>query len=251
MSKECERLMTTNATLPAVLNELISKGTDKNRKTYARHGMPLEHTYGVSIADLKLIAKTIKKQQALAAQLLTVPKLEAMYLGGMVANGALLSPAQLTDAANLAADAHLQMVSEYSIAWLAVEHNQAAELAREWIASPKDLVAASGWCTCSGLLATRPDDELDLPKIQAMLANIPGRIHTASNRARYTMNNFVIAAGTCVLPLAAQAQQVAKTIGPVSVDMGDTACEVRSALDHILKIQAMGKQGKKRKTIHC
>ena len=36
---------------------------------YARHEMATERMFGVSIADLKVIAKTIKGQQALACEL--------------------------------------------------------------------------------------------------------------------------------------------------------------------------------------
>ena len=38
---------------------------------------------------------------------------------------------------------------------------------------------------------------------------------------------------------------------PVSVDMGDTACQVPLASAYIEKIEAMGRIGKKRKTMRC
>jgi hypothetical protein len=65
------------------------------------------------------------------------------------------------------------------------------------------------------------------------------------------MNNFVIAVGTYVKPLGKQAKAAATKIGEVTVDMGDTACVVRSALEQIEKIEKAGKAGKKRKTIRC
>jgi hypothetical protein len=48
-----------------VLQELESLGTEKNRKTYQRHGVTRE-SYGVSFADLEKIRKRIKKDHALA-----------------------------------------------------------------------------------------------------------------------------------------------------------------------------------------
>jgi hypothetical protein len=65
------------------------------------------------------------------------------------------------------------------------------------------------------------------------------------------MNGFVIAAGTYVKPLSAQAHAAAGRIGAVSVDMGETACEVRLAAEAIEKVEAAGKVGKKRKTMRC
>jgi hypothetical protein len=49
--------------------ELKKKGSEKMCNMYARHEMATEPMFGVSIADLKVIAKTIKGQQALACGL--------------------------------------------------------------------------------------------------------------------------------------------------------------------------------------
>jgi 3-methyladenine DNA glycosylase AlkD len=63
------------------------KGTDKMRKMYVRHGMAAGNAFGVSMAVLKLIAKSIKGQRALACELYEPGNLDAMYLAGMVADG--------------------------------------------------------------------------------------------------------------------------------------------------------------------
>lgn len=48
------------ATLTSVMAELKKKGTEKTRKICARHGMATDNMMiGVSMADLKLISKTI------------------------------------------------------------------------------------------------------------------------------------------------------------------------------------------------
>ncbi len=62
---------------------------------------------------------------------------------------------------------------------------------------------------------------------------------------------FVIAVGTYVKPLLKKAKAVAKTIGTVSADMGDTACKVPLASAYIEKVETAGRIGKKRKTIKC
>ena len=74
-------------TVTSVLAELNKKGTEKGRIMCARHGMPGENVFGVSIADLKVIAKGIKGEQALACALYDTGKMEAMYLAGLVADG--------------------------------------------------------------------------------------------------------------------------------------------------------------------
>lgn len=242
-------------TVASVMADLKSKGSEKTRKTYARHGMAEERTYGVSVADLKVILKTITKardaaaQQALALELYETGIMDAMYLAGMAANGAKMSEKQLQAWADGAAG--MQMISEYTVPWVAVEHAKGRELALKWMASKTDHVAASGWCTYSGLLATKPDEELDLAEVEGLLGKIVKDIHKAQNRERYTMNGFVIAVGGYVMPLAKKAKAVAAEIGVVMVDLGDTACEVPEATAYIAKMEAAGRAGKKRKTIRC
>lgn len=234
---------------PAILAELKKKGRENTRQIYARHGNAIDRTFGVSVADLKVIAKTIKGQQALALELYETGNLDAMYLAGMVADGSKMTKQQLNSWAE--SGANLQMISEYTVAWVTVENPAARELALQWIKSKKEHVAASGWCTYSGIVATQPDETLDLAEIESLLGTVVKSIKTAQNRVRYTMNGFVISVAAYVKPLFKQAMAAAKQIGPVSVDTGDTACNVPLATAYIAKIQAAGRIGKKRKTMRC
>jgi 3-methyladenine DNA glycosylase AlkD len=74
-------------TVTSIMAELKKKGNEKMRNMYARHGMATERMFGVSIADLKVIAKTIKGHQAVACELYETGNLDAMYLAGLVADG--------------------------------------------------------------------------------------------------------------------------------------------------------------------
>jgi 3-methyladenine DNA glycosylase AlkD len=236
-------------TVTSVMAELKRKGTEKTRKIYARHGMVTDNMFGVSVADLKVIAKTIKGQQALACELYGTGNMDAMYLAGMVANGTQMTPKQLNEWAEGAAN--LQMISEYTVPWVTVENPHARELAMQWIKLKKEHVVSSGWSTYSGLVATKPDDALDFAEIESLLGAVVKGIPSAKNRVRYTMNGFVIAVGSYVKPLAKQAKAAARQIGVVSVDLGDTACRMPLATAYIEKIEAAGRVGQKRKTIRC
>jgi 3-methyladenine DNA glycosylase AlkD len=119
--------------------ELKNKGSEKTRKTYARHGMAAAPMYGVSMADLKVIAKTIKGHQVLACELYDTGNLDAMYLAGLVADGSKMREEQVNKWAE--ATANLLMISEYTVPWVAVENAHARELALKWIASKKEHVA--------------------------------------------------------------------------------------------------------------
>jgi 3-methyladenine DNA glycosylase AlkD len=237
------------ATVTSIMTALKKKGSEKTRKTYARHGMATERMFGVSIADLKVMAKTIKGQQALACQLYETGNLDAMYLAGLVADGSQMTKEQLNGWAEGAAG--LKMISEYTVPWVAVENTHARDLAVRWIKSKKEHVASSGWSTYAGLVATKPDEALDLAEIEDLLSALVKGIRTVQNRVRYTMNGFVIAAATYLKPLLKQAKAAAQEIRAVSVDMGDTACNIPLATAYIEKIESRGRVGQKKKTIRC
>lgn len=236
-------------TVASIMAELKKEGKESTRKIYARHGMVTDNMFGVSVADLKVIAKTIKGQQALACELYATGNMDAMYLAGMVADGSKMTAKQLNAWAEGAAN--LQMIAEYTVPWVTVENPHARDLAMQWIKSMKEHVASSGWCTYSGLVATKRDDELDHAEIEKLLGTVVKGIKSAQNRERYTMNGFVISVGSYVKPLAKQAKDAARKIGEVSVDVGETACQVPLATAYIEKNEAAGRSGKKRKTIRC
>ncbi|HQR40896.1 MAG TPA: DNA alkylation repair protein, partial [Blastocatellia bacterium] len=126
-----------------------------------------------------------------------------------------------------------------------------SDMARKWIESKKELVAASGCSTLSSLVSIRDDASLDIPGLGNLLDRVAKTIHSQPNRVRYTMNGFVIAAGSYVPALTDKALDVAKKIGVVSVNVGDTACKVPDAASYIRKVADRGKIGKKRKTAKC
>lgn len=234
-------------TVDQVMKELKKKGSEQTRKIFAKHGAP-ENMFGVKVADLKIIAKKIKGNQELALELFDTGNGDAMYLAGMVADGTAMTRKQLE---TWAKKSNWQMVSEYTVAWVASESKHNRELALKWIDAKKEHVASSGWTTYGGIVAITPDEDLDLKEIKALLKRVEKEIDGAPNRVRYTMNGFVIAVGGYVAPLLKNAKATAKRLGKVAVEMNGTACKVPEALPYIEKIESAGRAGKKRKTIRC
>ena len=235
-------------TTKTIMAELKKKGSAQTRKIYSRHGAPMDNLFGVKVGDLKPIAKKIKGDQELACELFETGNSDAMYLAGLVADGSLMKKTLLD---KWAKSATWYMVSEYTVPGVAVESSHARDLALKWIKAKKPHIAACGWCTYAGILATRDDDDLDMDEIVELLEKVEEEIDDSANRVRYTMNGFVISAGSYVKPLLKKAKAVAKKIGKVEVEMGETACKVPLATDYIAKIEKSGRVGKKRKTIKC
>ncbi|MEI9912088.1 MAG: DNA alkylation repair protein [Bacteroidota bacterium] len=231
-----------------VLEEIKKSGSESIKKTLMKHGAK-EPFYGVKVEDLKKIQKKIKEnQQQVALELFATGIGDAQYLAGLMAHGSKMSKKELQAWADTAG---WQMISEYSVAWVACENELAFDIALKWIDSKKPAVASSGWATLSNIMATWPDEKLDIPMLKKLLTRIEKEIETAPNRVRYCMNGFVIAVGSYVKELTAPATATGKKIGHVEVDMNGTYCKVPFAPGYIKKVIDKGYLGKKKKTAKC
>jgi 3-methyladenine DNA glycosylase AlkD len=234
-------------TADEIVAELESLGSPSIKNVLVKHGI-VEPLFGVKVEHLKKIQKRVKTDHALALALYDTGIYDARYLAGLIADPAKMTKAQLQ---KWAKNANCYSLSEYTVAWVSSESPLGPALAREWIDSPKEHIASSGWSTFASLVAITPDDELDLSEIEKLLDRVKRDIHSSQNRVRYTMNGFVIAVGSYVPPLTAKAKTVGRAIGTVEVDMGGTACKVPNAVEYIAKVEKMGRLGKKRKTAMC
>jgi 3-methyladenine DNA glycosylase AlkD len=234
-------------TAEETVEQLKLLGTDTYKKALRNHGIK-EPFFGVKIEDLKKIQKRIKKDYRLALTLYNTGIYDAMYLAGLIADDLKMTKKDLCDWVE---KANCAMVSEYTVPWVAAESNHGRVLGLEWIESKKENVAASGWATLSGLVAIKDDAALDLAELKQLLQRVQKTIHQQPNRVRHVMNGFVIAVGSYVKALTDFALQTAAKVGPVTVDMGGTACKVPNAAEYIQKVQKRGAIGKKRKTTKC
>ncbi|RJE91217.1 DNA alkylation repair protein [Paenibacillus sp. 1011MAR3C5] len=234
-------------TYEELMLQLEKLGSEQTKRTFLRHGA-MEPFFGVKVGDLKKLVKYVKKDQKLAEQLYASGISDAMYLAGLSIDPKQVSKELLQQWAN---EAYWSMLSEYTVAGVAAESAYARELALEWMDSPEEMKAACGWNTYAGYVSITPDSELPIGEIRELLARVRRDIHSEKNRARYTMNGFVIAVGTYVRELHEEAIDIGKAIGEVHVDVGNTACKVPLAEEYIAKSSSKGKIGVKKKTCIC
>jgi 3-methyladenine DNA glycosylase AlkD len=230
-----------------IMSELKKLGTDQIRKIWLNHGVQGDY-FGVKIGDMKVIQKKIKHDHALSLELFDTGNADAMYFAGLISEPKKMSKAELQ---RWVETARWHMLSECTVSWAAAESKFGHELAIKWIGSKEEHIASAGWSTYSCLVSLKADDELDLKEIESLLDKIKRTIHTMPNRVRFTMNGFVISVSCYVPALTPKAKEIARSIGKVSVNMGDTACKVPDALEYIKKIESRGSIGKKKKTVFC
>lgn len=234
-------------TVQEVMQQLEAFGDERTKATLMKHGAK-EPFFGVKVADLKKILKQTKKNHELSLELYDTGNSDAMYLAGLMADEKQISKAQLNKWVKAA---YWYYLSEYTVPWVASESPYGLELGLKWIESPKENIAAAGWCCLAYITALKPDDELDLKLYEELLDRVAKEIHGAQNRVRYAMNGFVINIGCNIPSLTVKAQTIGEKIGLVKVYMNGTACKVPYSKDYIQKVVDMGRVGKKRKMVRC
>lgn len=234
-------------TCEEIMQQLKAMGTDDCKRIFMNHGAK-EPLFGVKVGDLKTIQKKIKKNHTLSLELYRTGNSDAQYLAGLIADEKKISKEDLQEWAN---NACWYMQSEFTVPWIAAESAFGYALAVEWIDAKEPHLQASGWSTLASLVGIKNDEDLDQINLQQLLQRVVSTIHTAPNRVRYAMNNFVLAIGCHIKSLTAHAIEAGRAIGPVTVDMGGTACKVPYAPEYIEKAAAKGKVGNKKKMARC
>ncbi len=233
-------------TAHSIIAELRKLGLESYRKVILKHGAP-DSCLGVKIEELKKIQKRVGTDHVLALSLYDTGIYDAMYLAGLIAVDALMTPKDLQ---RWVEGASRPLIGS-TVAWVTAGSPQGWETAVNWLESDREPVAAAGWAALGSLVSVRADAELDLKGLKRLLLRVQKEIHQAPNLVRQQMNGFVIAVGCYVAPLTAEALKIGTKIGPVTVDVGDTECRVPFAPEAIRKVEARGSIGRKRKTAKC
>ncbi len=214
--------------LNSALRELKRRGTAQNRKAYRRHGVG-ENMYGVSSADLRLLAKQIKTDQALAVQLWATGNHDAQILATLIAD------VKQFDAKTL--DAWAKDLSNAVIvdqfAGLVVRTPYWQKKAEKWHRARGEWIGRAGWDLIGQLALHEP--ALPDRYFEPYLVEIKAGIHQEKNRVREAMNHTLIAIGVRNAALQEQALEIARTIGPVEIDHGETNCKTPDAVEYILR----------------
>jgi 3-methyladenine DNA glycosylase AlkD len=230
-----------------VMQELEALGKERMKKMYISNGAH-EPVFGVATGAMKPLVKQIKINQSLAEQLYATGNYDAMYFAGIIADPKAMT---VEDYDRWIDAAYFYMLSDYVVAVTLSEANIAQEVADTWIASSEELRMSAGWSCYCWLLGNRKDTEFDESKISEMLELVKNTIHTAPERAKYAMNNFIYTVAVSYLPLHDKAVETAKAVGPVEVIQDKTKSKFLSASANIQKAVEKAQIGFKRKHVRC
>ncbi len=122
-----------------------------------------------------------------------------------------------------------------AVAGVAAKMPDGLEMARSWIEQDGEWTTTAGW---NVVAASGPQGKLTAAEVDGMLEKIERGIHTQPNRTRHAMNNVLIGIGGYVDELRPRVLAVAKAIGTVHVDHGETGCKTPDASAYIAKVVA-------------
>ncbi len=215
-----------------VLKQLKSLGTAQNRKVFARHGVG-ENCHGVSYANLNKLRRQIKVDTELAVALWDSGNHDARVLATMVADARELSAKRI--------DAWAKDLDSYVITDAFAKLVAGSPLARKrsetWMKRKSEWLARAGWVVLNHRLQDLDPDYAN-DELEALLTTIESDIHGASNRVRDAMNSTLISLGLRNSKLEKKALAVARRIGTVDVDHGETGCKTPDAAEYIARTKA-------------
>lgn len=219
--------------------ELKSLGTAQNRKVYERHGVAGK-MFGVSYANQGRLKKRIKVDQGLAEKLWASGNHDARVLAAMIADPDAVRSSTLDEWSR---DLDSYPLTD-AFAGLVARSPFAHAKMRKWTRSSKEFLGQAGWNVLTGI--AMKDEELPDSFFEPYLSVVEQRIHRAPSRARYSMNNALIAMGMRNPKLEKRALAVAREIGKVEVDHGQTSCKTPDAADYIRRVKSRKKQRARR-----
>lgn len=229
--------------LTEVMTRLEQAGNAQTLKTWRRHGVT-GPAFGVRFADLYALQKQIKVDHALARALWGTGNHDARTLATLIADPKVMRIEEL-DAWQAACDDNYGLNG--MVADVAGRSPVARELAERWHGDEGEYRSAAGWHVL-GILAA-PGTDADDAYLRPYLAKIRKGIRGAPNRTRSSMNNALIAIGGYRPELRDEALEMARVIGKVEVDHGDTSCKTPDAVEYIQKMMARhSKKAAKKKT---
>jgi len=218
-------------TYAQLMKELKEMGAAQNRKVYGRHGVR-ENMFGVSFANLSKLQKAIKTDHELAVKLWESGNHDARVLATMIADPVLLNSPTL--------DAWVKDLDNYVVtdlfSSLAGKTRYARKKMEKWTRSKHEWIGRAGWTLLCRVVMS--DEELTNDDFESYLETIESDIHKSKNRVRDAMNMAVINIGLRNSGMEKKAVAVAKRIGKVGVDHGETSCKTPDAIEYIKKTKA-------------
>jgi 3-methyladenine DNA glycosylase AlkD len=167
-------------TLKQALDKLKSLGSERVRLQNKKSGAD-DNQYGVKNGDIRIIAKEIKIDPALAMELWETGNLDAQQLAILILKPKSLSVGEIE---KMVKSIRWTGVADWFNSYIIKEHPDRESLREKWMKAKDPYSARAGWSLTAGRVAREPEG-LDMP---ALLDRIEKEMPKAPPQVQWTMN---------------------------------------------------------------
>jgi 3-methyladenine DNA glycosylase AlkD len=174
-------------TLNETLKQLKALGNATVRAQNAKSGAG-DDQFGVSLGDIRVLAKKIRTNHVLALSLWDTGNVDAHFLATLLIQPKNLSADEMN---RMVRSVTFVRVADWLNAYVVRQHPDKETLRQEWMATDDRWAARAGWDLTAERVAQIPDG-LALP---ALLDRIESEMASADPEVQWTMNNTLAAIG--------------------------------------------------------
>jgi 3-methyladenine DNA glycosylase AlkD len=192
-------------TVKDALMQLQALAHEKTRAHNIKYGAG-ENQFGVKHGDIRVLAKKIRSDHALAMALWKTGNADAQLLATLLMKPEALSAAELDRLVRSVAFSH---VADWLMSYVVKQHSDQEALRQKWMAADDRWAARAGWSLTAGRVARSPEG-LDLPRL---LDRIESSMAGADPAVQWTMNSTLAEIGIHVPALRKRAIAIGETLG--------------------------------------
>jgi 3-methyladenine DNA glycosylase AlkD len=187
------------------LKQLKALGNEKVRALNAKSGAG-DKQFGVSLGDIRMLAKKIKTDHALALSLWETGNVDAQFLATLLITPKKLSAKEMD---RLVRSISFVRVADWLISYVVRQHPDKETLRQGWMKDDNRWAARAGWDLTAERVGKSPDG-LDVP---ALLDRIESELADAKPEVQWTMNNTLATIGIHFPKLRKRAIAIGEKIG--------------------------------------
>ena len=200
----------TTVTLEDALKQLESLGNEGVRAQNAKSSVfgdgAGDNQFGVALGDIRMVAKKIKTNHALALSLWDAGNVDAQFLATLLIEPKKLSAKEMD---RLVRSIAYVRVADWLISYVLANFPEKETLRAGWMDDADRWAARAGWQLTASRVAKSPDG-LDLP---ALLDRIESEMADARPEVQWTMNNTLATIGIHFPKLRKRAIAIGEKLG--------------------------------------
>jgi 3-methyladenine DNA glycosylase AlkD len=174
-------------TLNETLKQLKALGNEKVRAQNAKRGAS-DNQFGVSLGDIRKLAKKIRTDHELALSLWETGNVDAQFLSALLVQPKKLSAKEMD---GMVRSVSYVWVADWLNSYVVRQHPDKETLRQGWMTADDRWAARAGWDLTAERVGKSPDG-LDVP---ALLDRIEAEMAIAKPEVQWTMNNTLAGIG--------------------------------------------------------